>query len=109
VDAATAQDQGLLANQDGHLILKADSSSVLDPAGAGRNSVRLESKKTFNAGTVAVCVSYIVIQNNTSFLIRGNEPTVSTSTTCPKAAGEYLPPDPCDPLHRHLWEADNLR
>uniref|UniRef100_L2FPG3 Beta-1,3-endoglucanase n=1 Tax=Colletotrichum fructicola (strain Nara gc5) TaxID=1213859 RepID=L2FPG3_COLFN len=48
--AENAQAQGLLKIVDGDLYLGVDSTTTLDPAGVGRNSVRIESKSQYQKG-----------------------------------------------------------
>ncbi|KAF9490953.1 endo-beta-glucanase [Pleurotus eryngii] len=47
VDASTAQRLNLTYAAGDTFILRADSKTVLDPNGPGRNSVRIQSKKTY--------------------------------------------------------------
>ncbi|KAL0062791.1 hypothetical protein AAF712_010329 [Marasmius tenuissimus] len=51
VDAATARSQNLTYGSDDTFILRSDFNTVLNPSGAGRNSVRLSSKKQFTTST----------------------------------------------------------
>ncbi|KAI8266014.1 putative endo-1,3(4)-beta-glucanase [Colletotrichum sp. SAR11_239] len=48
--AENAQAQGLLKIVDDDLYLGVDSTTTLDPAGVGRNSVRIESKSQYQKG-----------------------------------------------------------
>ncbi|CAI0651966.1 unnamed protein product, partial [Colletotrichum noveboracense] len=48
--AENAQAQGLLKIVDNDLYLGVDSTTTLDPAGVGRNSVRIESKSQYQKG-----------------------------------------------------------
>ncbi|KAK0458705.1 endo-beta-glucanase [Desarmillaria tabescens] len=54
VDAATAASQNLTYASDDTFILRADYTNVLDPAGAGRDSVRIQSNKQYGSNTVMV-------------------------------------------------------
>jgi hypothetical protein len=56
VDEATARSTNLTFNSDDTFILRADHTTVLNPAGAGRNSVRIASKKAYSTH-VSVYVS----------------------------------------------------
>jgi hypothetical protein len=51
-DAAISS--GLIQNRNGQLYLGVDSWSILNPNGAGRNSVRIRSNKAYNAGTLVI-------------------------------------------------------
>ncbi|KAJ7612387.1 glycoside hydrolase family 16 protein, partial [Mycena polygramma] len=48
VDQATAVAANLTFNSNNTFVLRADHSTVLDPSGAGRNSVRLRSKNAYS-------------------------------------------------------------
>ncbi|KAJ7349959.1 endo-beta-glucanase [Mycena albidolilacea] len=48
VDEATARSTNLTFSSDDTFILRADHTTVLNPAGAGRNSVRIASKKAYS-------------------------------------------------------------
>ncbi|KAK0501620.1 endo-beta-glucanase [Armillaria luteobubalina] len=54
VDAAAATNQNLTYTSDDTFILRADYMNVLDPAGAGRDSVRIQSNKQYGSNTVMV-------------------------------------------------------
>ena len=47
VDQATALAQNLTFASDTSFIMRADSFTTLDPAGAGRNSVRIQSNNVY--------------------------------------------------------------
>ena len=47
VDAQTAKDKNLTYASADSFVLRMDSTTVLDPAGAGRDSVRIRSKNTY--------------------------------------------------------------
>ena len=47
VDQGTSRNLGLTSASSDSFILRADSTSVLDPSGPGRNSVRIKSKNTY--------------------------------------------------------------
>src|SRR5438445_10708472 len=47
VDQGTSVDLGLTSASSDSFILRADSTTVLDPSGPGRNSVRIKSKNTY--------------------------------------------------------------
>lgn len=52
---SAAVGSGLIQNRNGQLYLGVDSTTVLDPnTGIGRNSVRVRSDKSYNAGTLVV-------------------------------------------------------
>lgn len=54
VDAAAATNQNLTYTSDDTFILRADYMNVLDPVGAGRDSVRIQSNKQYGSNTVMV-------------------------------------------------------
>ncbi len=54
VDGAAAASQNLTYASDDTFILRADYTNVLDPAGAGRDSVRIQSNKQYGSNTVMV-------------------------------------------------------
>ncbi|CAE6457258.1 putative glycosidase C21B10,07 OS=Schizosaccharomyces pombe (strain 972 / ATCC 24843) GN=SPBC21B10.07 PE=3 SV=1 [Rhizoctonia solani AG-1 IB] len=50
VDMQTAMAKNLTEVKNGNLILRADSTTVLDPNGPGRDSIRMQSKKQWTTG-----------------------------------------------------------
>jgi hypothetical protein len=52
VDQGTAENDGLYQIQGNQVYIGVDHSSVLDPNGAGRNSVRLQSNNAYNEGII---------------------------------------------------------
>jgi hypothetical protein len=46
----TAMAKNLTEVKNGNLILRADSTTVLDPNGPGRDSIRMQSKKQWTTG-----------------------------------------------------------
>jgi hypothetical protein len=52
VDAGTAAGQNLTFASGDHFILRADSHTVLNPSGPGRNSVRLVSNKQYTTSVM---------------------------------------------------------
>jgi len=52
VDAATAQKLNLTYATEDRFIARADSTTVLDPDGPGRNSFRMQSKRQYGKGVM---------------------------------------------------------
>lgn len=89
VDQATAQALNLTFASDSNFILRTDDTTVLSTDGPGRNSVRIRSNNYYSTH---VAMSVIPGSLSTKSAII-NFLIVSTSSTCHKAAGEYLIPD----------------
>ena len=60
MDEATALKKNLTYAHGDHFVIRADHTTVLDPNGPGRDSVRLESNKVYeNHVTVCVFIPHI--------------------------------------------------
>jgi len=59
VDAVTAKIEGLTKVVDGKLFLGVDNQTVLETHMQGRNSLRLESKKTWSSGLLIADVAHM--------------------------------------------------
>ncbi|KAJ6588043.1 glycoside hydrolase family 16 protein [Mycena capillaripes] len=59
VDQTTAVSANLTFNSADTFILRADHTTVLDPAGAGRNSVRLSSKNTYSTHVAVFDIAHM--------------------------------------------------
>ncbi|KAF9261664.1 endo-1,3(4)-beta-glucanase [Marasmius fiardii PR-910] len=59
VDAATASSQNLTYVSSDSFVLRADFTSVLNPSGPGRNSVRVSSKKTYGTSVMAFNIRHM--------------------------------------------------
>ena len=57
VDEKTALQKNLTFAHHDHFVIRADHTTVLDPRGPGRDSVRLESNNVYG-NHVTVCVSH---------------------------------------------------
>ncbi|KAL1676386.1 glycoside hydrolase family 16 protein [Schizophyllum commune] len=59
VDAQTAKDKNLTYASADSFVLRMDSTTVLDPAGAGRDSVRIRSKNTYTTHVLVADVRHM--------------------------------------------------
>ncbi len=59
VSASTAKSSGLAKVMSKQIYLAADNSSVLSTSAQGRNSVRLESKQTFDRGLLIADIAHM--------------------------------------------------
>ncbi|KAK7470139.1 hypothetical protein VKT23_001579 [Stygiomarasmius scandens] len=59
VDAATAQKLNLTYATEDRFIARADSTTVLDPDGLGRNSFRMQSKREYGNGVMVFNINHI--------------------------------------------------
>ncbi|KAL6712675.1 hypothetical protein ACN47E_000552 [Coniothyrium glycines] len=59
VNAGEAQSLGLIKNQGNQVYMGVDSWSYLDPNGAGRKSVRIQSKKAYNRALVIADIAHV--------------------------------------------------
>ncbi|KZV88444.1 endo-1,3(4)-beta-glucanase [Exidia glandulosa HHB12029] len=59
VDGNTAKSQNLSVTTSDSWIMRADASSTLDPGGPGRNSVRVQSKKSYTTHVAVLDVAHI--------------------------------------------------
>jgi hypothetical protein len=59
VNQGQAQSQGLLKNQGTQVYIGVDTTSILNPNGVGRNSVRLQSKKSYTHGLIIADFAHI--------------------------------------------------
>ncbi|KAF5334847.1 hypothetical protein D9758_014282 [Tetrapyrgos nigripes] len=59
VDATTAARLNLTYASDDHFIARADYTTVLDPKGPGRNSVRLHSNKQYGKGVMVYNINHL--------------------------------------------------
>lgn len=59
VDESTALSQNLTYTSDDTIIMRADYTTVLDPSGPGRNSVRIQSKKAYTNAVSIINVRHM--------------------------------------------------
>ncbi|KIY67870.1 glycoside hydrolase family 16 protein [Cylindrobasidium torrendii FP15055 ss-10] len=59
VDQTTAVAQNLTYASDDSVIIRSDSTTILDPAGAGRNSIRLKSSKVYTNGATVFNIRHM--------------------------------------------------
>ncbi|KAF2022149.1 glycoside hydrolase family 16 protein [Aaosphaeria arxii CBS 175.79] len=59
VNQAQAQSLGLIKTQNNAVYMGVDHTSVLNPSGTGRNSVRLQSKTGYNSGLVIADFAHV--------------------------------------------------
>lgn len=87
VDQATATSANLTFASGDKFVLRADDTTVLDPSGAGRNSVRLQSKNAYSTH-VAVCVDLSSAETYAHFLLISD----SISPICRRGVGKKTIP-----------------
>ncbi|GJE87869.1 glycoside hydrolase family 16 protein [Phanerochaete sordida] len=85
VDQATAVAKNLTYASGDTLILRADHTTTLSASGAGRNSVRIRSVKTYDTHVV-VWVSFILTSAVWPVVLTSPPLSASMCATCPKAA-----------------------
>lgn len=59
VNAQQAQQLGLLRTQGSQVYMGVDTTSVLDPNGSGRKSVRIQSKRAYNQALVIADFAHV--------------------------------------------------
>jgi hypothetical protein len=59
VNAGEAQQLGLLKTQNNQVYMGVDTTSRLDPNGAGRKSVRVQSKTSYNRSLVIADFAHV--------------------------------------------------
>lgn len=59
VSESAASEQGLISVRSNEVYMGVDSKAVLNPGGAGRHSVRIESKKTWTHGLFVADLSHM--------------------------------------------------
>lgn len=67
VDQDTSVDLGLTSASYDSFILRADSTTVLDPSGPGRNSVRIQSRSTYSNHVVVYVPQHIMYLSHKVF------------------------------------------
>jgi hypothetical protein len=80
VDQATALAKNLTFASADTLVLRADSTTVLNPSGAGRDSVRIRSVKTYTTHVAGACSHIVPL-----FIDPDAVSQCSTSGTCRRA------------------------
>lgn len=58
VSAGEAQQLGLMKTRNGQVYMGVDTTSTLDPNGAGRKSVRVQSKASYNKALVIADIAH---------------------------------------------------
>ena len=59
VNAQQAQQLGLLKTQGSQVYMGVDTTSILNPSGSGRKSVRVQSKKAYNQALVIADFAHV--------------------------------------------------
>lgn len=67
VDSATALRQNLTYASGTHFVLRADASTVLDPNGPGRNSIRMQSNKKYSTSVTVFVFSFFIVPSYSCF------------------------------------------